>query len=78
MIEESKGVESELIAWNTEANQRVMESWKKVAGTARTLPAADQAKLLATVKPIVAQVMAKRPTVNATFQKVMEFAKANE
>ena len=55
-----------------------MESWKKVGGTARTLPAADQAKLLATVKPIVAQVMAKRPTVNATFQKVMEFAKANE
>ena len=78
MIEESKGVESELIGWNIEANQRVMESWKKVGGTARTLPAADQAKLLATVKPIVAQVMAKRPTVNATFQKVMEFAKANE
>lgn len=78
MEKESREVETELVAWNSEANRAVMDSWKKVGGTVRTLPAEDQAKLLATVKPIVAKVMARTPAVNETFRKVMEFAKANE
>ena len=78
MMKESREVETELVAWNTEANRVVMDSWKKAGGTIRSLPAEDQARLLATVKPIVAKVMAKTPAVNETFRKIMEFAKANE
>ena len=78
MLKESYEIEAELIKWNEAANARTSAEWKKAGGTFRKLPPADQARLLATVKPVVAQVLAKKPAVNEAFQKVVGFAKANE
>ena len=40
--------------------------------------AEDQAKLIATVRPVVAKVLAGDPKVNEAFKKLTAFAKANE
>jgi len=78
MLAESREIEGELIAWNAAANARTIASWKKNGGTVDRLPPEDQAKLLATVRPVVAKVLAGDPKVNEAFKKLTAFAKANE
>ena len=78
MLAESREIEGELIAWNAAANARTIASWKKNGGTVDRLPPEDQAKLIATVRPVVAKVLAGDPKVNEAFKKLTAFAKANE
>ncbi len=78
MLAESREIEGELIAWNAAANARTIASWKKNGGTVNRLPPEDQARLLATVRPVVAKVIAADPKVNEAFKKLTAFAKANE
>ncbi len=78
MLAESREIEGELIAWNDKANARTIAAWKKNGGTVSSLPPEDQAKLVATVRPVVAKVLASDPRVNAAFKTLSAFAKANE
>lgn len=78
MLAESREIEGELIAWNDDANARTIDAWKKNGGAVGRLPPEGQAKLLSTVKPIVAKVLAGDPKVNEAFQNLISFAKANE
>jgi TRAP-type C4-dicarboxylate transport system substrate-binding protein len=78
MLAESREIEGELIAWNAAANARTIAAWKKNGGTVNRLPPEDQATLVATVKPVVAKVLAADPRVYEAFKKLTAFAKANE
>ena len=78
MLKEAFEIEGELIPWNIAANARIIKSWKEKGGTVRRLPAEDQARLLATIKPAVAAVVRDNPAVKATFDKILAIAKANE
>lgn len=78
MVKEARAIEPELIDWSKAANVRTAAEWRKAGGTFRKLPPQDQARLLATVKPVVAKVLAAKPAVNEAFKKVVGFAKANE
>jgi TRAP-type C4-dicarboxylate transport system substrate-binding protein len=78
IVEQSKAVEAELVAWNDQANEDALKAWKENGGTYDRLPAADQKRLLDTIKPVVAQVLAERPPVNELFLQVSAIAKANE
>jgi TRAP-type transport system periplasmic protein len=78
MLAESREIEGELIAWNDKANAQTIAAWKKNGGTVSSLPPEDQAKLFATVRPVVAKVLAGDPRVNAAFKTLSAFAKANE
>jgi TRAP-type C4-dicarboxylate transport system substrate-binding protein len=77
-LSESLEIEAELIPWNTAANARTIASWKENGGTVNTLPPEDQARLLATVKRSVAEVLAADPKVIEAFETVTAIAKANE
>ena len=74
MLAEGKAIERELIEWNEKANARTMDSWKKNGGTVGKLPAADQAKLVSTIKPVVKKVIAGKPAVNKLFLQVSAIA----
>jgi TRAP-type C4-dicarboxylate transport system substrate-binding protein len=78
MLSESRKIEKELVPWNAAANARTIESWKKNGGTVNFLPPEDQARLLATMKPIVAKILAADPKVNEAFKNLASVAKANE
>jgi TRAP-type C4-dicarboxylate transport system substrate-binding protein len=77
-VSESREIEKALIPWNVAANARTIESWKKNGGTVTFLPPEDQARLLDTVRPIVAEILSSDPKVSEAFQNLREVAKANE